>query len=203
MTDYASTAEQVIEAVGGRGNIVAATHCVTRLRFALADNNLVDAAALDEVDLVKGSFLAGGQFQVILGPGIVERVYEEVVRSTGLDEASKAEVSAAGAKSLHPAAQLVKVFADVFVPLLPALVTAGLLMGINNILTAPDIFFEGESVVDRYENLADFASIINLIANTSFVFLPVLVGWSAVKRFGGNPLLGIVLGAMLVRGWAG
>ena len=198
MTDYASAAQQIIEAVGGRENIAAATHCVTRLRFALVDNDRVDAAALDEVDLVKGSFLAGGQFQVILGPGIVERVYEEVVRLTGLGEASKADVSAAAAKSMHPAQQFVKVFSDVFVPLLPALVTAGLLMGINNILTAPDIFFDGESVVDRYEGLADFASIINLIANTSFVFLPVLVGWSAVKRFGGNPLLGIVLGAMLV-----
>lgn len=198
MTDYAGAAGQIITAVGGRENIVAATHCVTRLRFALADNDRVDAAALDAVDLVKGSFLAGGQFQVILGPGIVERVHEEVVRSTGVEAATKAEVSAAGAESLNPAAQFVKIFADIFVPLLPALVTAGLLMGINNILTAPDIFFEGESVIDRYEGLTDIAGMINLIANTSFVFLPVLVGWSAVKRFGGNPLLGIVLGAMLV-----
>jgi PTS system trehalose-specific IIC component len=198
MIDYASAARQIVDAVGGQQNIVAATHCVTRLRFALADQGKVDAAALDAVDVVKGSFLAGGQFQVILGPGVVERVYEEVVRSTGVAEASKAEVSAAGAKNIHPAAQFVKIFADIFVPLLPALVTAGLLMGINNILTAPDIFFEGESVIDRYEGLTDIAGIINLIANTSFVFLPVLVGWSAVKRFGGNPLLGIVLGAMLV-----
>lgn len=128
----------------------------------------------------------------------MERVYEELTETLGVQEASKAEVSAAGAKKLNPFQAFVKVFADIFVPLLPALVTAGLLMGINNILTAPDIFFDGESVTDRYVGLTDIAGIINLIANTSFVFLPVLVGWSAVKRFGGNPLLGIVLGAMLV-----
>jgi PTS system trehalose-specific IIC component len=192
------TAEEIVAGVGGAGNITAVTHCITRLRFALADESLVDAQALDRVDLVKGSFSASGQFQIIIGPGIVEQVYAEILDVTGGPSATKEEVKSAGAQTMHPVQQFIKVFADIFVPLLPALVTAGLLMGINNILTAPDIFYDGESVVDRNPGLADIAGIINLIANTSFVFLPVLVGWSAVKRFGGNPLLGIVLGAMLV-----
>ncbi|KJD52852.1 trehalose permease IIC protein, partial [Bacillus amyloliquefaciens] len=92
----------------------------------------------------------------------------------------------------------VKTLADIFIPILPAIVTAGLLMGINNILTAQDIFFSGKSIVEVYPEWADLANMINLIAGTAFAFLPALIGWSAVKRFGGNPLLGIVLGVMLV-----
>lgn len=88
--------------------------------------------------------------------------------------------------------------ADIFIPILPAIVTAGLLMGINNILTGPGIFFEEKTLVDVYPQWKDFAGIINLIANTAFTFLPALIGWSAVNRFGGSPLLGIVLGLMLV-----
>ncbi len=198
MKQLTEAAEQIVRALGGPDNIVAATHCITRLRFALADDDRVDAAALDAVDMVKGSFSAGGQFQVIIGAGLVDKVYAEVLEVAEIGSATKEEVKAAGAEKLGSGERLIKIFADIFVPLLPALVTAGLLMGINNLLTAPDIFFDGESVVDRYAGLTDIAGIINLIANTSFVFLPVLIGWSAVKRFGGNPLLGIVLGAMLV-----
>lgn len=197
MGQYTEAARQIVAAVGGPQNIIAATNCVTRLRFALADESKVDAAALDRIDVVKGSFSASGQFQVVIGPGLVEKVAAEITES-GIGTASKEQVKAAAAETMHPAQRFVKIFSDIFVPLLPALVTAGLLMGINNILTAPDIFFDGESVVDRTPALADFASIINLIANTPFVFLPVLIGWSAMKRFGGNPMLGIVLGAMLV-----
>lgn len=198
MKAMTQAAEQIIAAVGGVDNIAAATHCITRLRFALRDDSLVDTVALDQVDVVKGSFAASGQFQVIVGAGTVEQVHAEIMEVGGLGAATKEDVKAAGAEKLNPAAQFIKIFADIFVPLLPALVTAGLLMGVNNLLTAPDIFYDGESVVDRNPGIADVAGIINLIANTSFVFLPVLVGWSAVKRFGGNPLLGIVLGAMLV-----
>jgi PTS system trehalose-specific IIC component len=192
------TAEQIVAGVGGAANIRSVTHCITRLRFALGDETQVDASALDAIDLVKGSFSASGQFQIIIGPGTVEQVYAEILDVTGGPAASKEEVKAAAAESMHPVQQFIKVFADIFVPLLPALVTAGLLMGINNLLTAPDIFYDGRSVVDVNPGIADLASMINLMANTAFVFLPVLVGWSAVKRFGGNPLLGIVLGAMLV-----
>ncbi len=135
--------------------------------------------ALDAVDMVKGSFLASGQSQIIVGPGIVEKVYEEVIESTGLTQASKAEVSAAGAEKLNPAAQFAKIFVDIFVPLLTALVTADLLMGINNLITAPDIFFDGQSVVDNYPGLADCASIINLIASTPFLSCP---SWSDGRR---------------------
>lgn len=191
-------ARDIVAAVGGPENIGTVTHCVTRLRFVLTDESRVDAAALDAVDEVKGSFSAGGQFQVVIGPGTVEKVYAALLEQTGGAAATKEEVKAAAAESMPAWQRFVKIFSDIFVPLLPALVTAGLLMGINNILTGDGIFFDDASLVDHATWLGDIAAIINMIANTAFVFLPVLIGWSAVKRFGGNPLLGIVLGAMLV-----
>jgi PTS system trehalose-specific IIC component len=188
---------QIIDAIGGKDNISAATHCVTRLRFALADEGKVDKEALESIDLVKGSFSTNGQFQVVIGQGTVDKVYKELVSQTGVGEASKDDVKKASEKHLNPLQRAIKTLADIFIPILPAIVTAGLLMGINNILTGPGIFFD-EALIEVYPQWADVANIINLIANTAFVFLPGLIGWSAVNRFGGSPLLGIVLGLMLV-----
>jgi len=188
---------EIIEAIGGKENIAAATHCVTRLRFALVDEGKVDKEKLESIDLVKGSFSTSGQFQVVIGQGTVDKAYQELVKQTGIGEASKEDVKKASEQHLNPLQRAVKTLADIFIPILPAIVTAGLLMGINNLLTGPGIFFE-KSVVEVYPQWADVASIINLIANTAFTFLPGLIGWSAMTRFGGSPLLGIVLGLMLV-----
>ncbi|WP_121613476.1 PTS system trehalose-specific EIIBC component [Mesobacillus foraminis] len=190
--------EQIVQAVGGKENIAGATHCVTRLRFALRDEGKVDKDALESIDLVKGSFSANGQYQVVIGQGTVDKVYKEMVDMTGIGESSKQDVKDEAAKKLNPLQRAIKTLADIFIPILPAIVTAGLLMGINNILTGPGIFFDEKALVDVYPQWKDVASIINLIANTAFVFLPGLIGWSAVNRFGGSPLLGIVLGLMLV-----
>jgi PTS system trehalose-specific IIC component len=190
--------EQIVQAVGGKENIAAATHCVTRLRFALRDESKVNKEALESIDLVKGSFSTNGQFQVVIGQGTVDKVYNEMVAMTGIGQATKQEIKDEAAKNLNPLQRAIKTLADIFIPILPAIVTAGLLMGINNILTGSGIFFDEKALVDVYPQWKDFASIVNLIANTAFVFLPGLIGWSAVNRFGGNPLLGIVLGLMLV-----
>jgi trehalose PTS system EIIBC or EIIBCA component len=190
--------EQIVQAVGGKENIAAATHCVTRLRFALKDENKVDKEALENIDLVKGAFSANGQYQVVIGQGTVDKVYNQMVELTGIGHASKQDIKDEAAKNLNPLQRAVKTLSDIFIPILPAIVTAGLLMGINNILTGPGIFFDEKALVDVYPQWKDVASIINLIANTAFVFLPGLIGWSAVNRFGGSPLLGIVLGLMLV-----
>ncbi|MED0686729.1 PTS system trehalose-specific EIIBC component [Anoxybacillus ayderensis] len=190
--------EKIVQAVGGKENIIAATHCVTRLRFALKDEGKVDKEALENIDIVKGSFSVNGQFQVVIGQGLVEKVYNEMIEMTGLGRATKQDIKDAAEKKLNPLQRAIKTLADIFIPLLPAIVTAGLLMGLNNILTGPGIFYEGKSVVDVHKQWRDFADMINLIANTAFVFLPGLIGWSAVKKFGGSELLGIVLGLMLV-----
>lgn len=198
MGEFNRAARQIAEAVGGIENIEAATHCVTRLRFALIDETKVNQKMLDAIDIVKGSFAVNGQFQVVIGQGTVNKVYAELVKETGIGEASKDDVKKAAAQNMNPLQRAVKTLADIFIPILPAIVTAGLLMGLNNILTAEGIFYSAKSIVQVYPQWADLANMINLIAGTAFAFLPALIGWSAVKRFGGSPLLGIVLGLMLV-----
>ncbi|GBF11483.1 PTS system trehalose-specific EIIBC component [Tepidibacillus infernus] len=190
--------EQIIQAIGGKDNIIAATHCVTRLRLALKDENKVDKSMLENIDLVKGSFSANGQFQVVIGQGLVNKVYDQFVEVAGIERATKQEIKDVAEKNLNPFQRAVKILADIFIPILPAIVTAGLLMGINNVLTGKGIFFADQAFVDVYTQWKDLADMINLIANTAFVFLPGLIGWSAVKKFGGSELLGIVLGLMLV-----
>ncbi|WP_322922747.1 PTS system trehalose-specific EIIBC component [Paenibacillus campi] len=190
--------EKIVEAIGGKDNIEVATHCVTRLRFSLVDESKVNKQALDDNELAKGYFSTQGQFQVIIGPGIVDKAYEQLIAITGGKRATKEDVKAAAIKHKSPIQQFIKTLSDIFIPLLPAIVTAGLLLGINNLLTGANIFYAGKSLVQVYPQWADFAAIVNTIASTAFTFLPALVGWSAATRFGGSPLLGVVLGLILV-----
>jgi len=190
--------KQIVEAVGGKDNIAAATHCVIRLRFALKDEGKVDKEKLGKIELVKGSFSANGQYQVVIGQGTVDKVYDKMVELTGIGHASKEDVKNEAAKKMNPLQRFVKMLSDIFIPILPAIVTAGLLMGLNNLLTGRGIFYAHKSFIQVHESWAGLADMINIIANTAFTFLPILIGWSAVKRFGGNPLLGIVLGAMMI-----
>ncbi|GAF20303.1 PTS system, trehalose-specific IIB component [Bacillus sp. JCM 19046] len=183
--NYKKSAEQILSAIGGEENISSATHCVTRLRLILNDEEKVDTKALESLDVVKGTFSANGQFQIILGNGVVDKVYKEMMALTGREEESKDDVKEAAAKKGNPLQRAIKVLADVFIPILPAIVTAGLLMGLNNVLTGADIFYDNASIIDVHPQWTDFADIIQVIASTAFTFLPALIGWSAVKRFGG------------------
>lgn len=196
--EYSKEAKEIVEAIGGKDNISAATHCVTRLRFALNDEDKVDKDSLENMSIVKGVFSANGQFQVVIGQGTVDKVYNAMAKDTGIGEASKDDVKEAAAKKQNPLQRGIKTLADIFIPILPAIVTAGLLMGINNILTNAGIFYKTQSLIEVHEQWAGLADMINLIANTALIFLPALIGWSAVKRFGGNELLGVVLGLVLV-----
>ncbi|MTT30799.1 PTS system trehalose-specific EIIBC component [Terrilactibacillus sp. BCM23-1] len=189
--------QRIIDAVGGKENISAATHCVTRLRLILKDEKEVKHDELNDISLVKGSFSVNGQFQVVIGQGTVDKVYDIFVKLTGVGEASKQDVKDLASEKMNILQRGVKNLADIFIPILPALVTAGLLMGINNILANPGIFYK-PSFIEVHPGWTDFANMINLIANTAFTFLPALIGWSAVKKFGGSPILGIVLGLILV-----
>jgi PTS system trehalose-specific IIC component len=186
--------QQILHSVGGKENIESVIHCMTRLRFQLFDEEKIDLKRIDEIDLVKGSYSKNGQFQLIIGPGVVSRVYEFLIEELeGYPDLQNEPIDSQSLlqKSIHT-------LADIFIPLLPAIVTAGLLLGLNNVLTEPWIFYPKKSFIDVHPEWTGIASMINLIANTSFTFLPALIGWSAVKRFGGSPILGIVLGLILV-----
>ncbi|MCE5591238.1 PTS system trehalose-specific EIIBC component [Staphylococcus pseudintermedius] len=187
----------IIEAIGGEENLQSATHCVTRLRLVLKDDNQVDKEKLSENPLVKGQFKADQQYQIVIGPGTVDEAYKVLMEETNTQAVSKEEAKAQAAKKGNPLQRLIKLLGDIFIPILPAIVTAGLLLGINNVLTMKGLG-NAPSIIERFPQIADFANIINVIATTAFIFLPALVGWSAMRVFGGNPVLGIVLGLVLM-----
>ncbi|WP_442760161.1 sucrose-specific PTS transporter subunit IIBC [Enterococcus italicus] len=196
--NHKEVARQVADAVG-KENFVAAAHCATRLRLVLKDSSKVDQKALDDNADVKGTFETNGQYQIIIGPGDVNKVYEELVTIVGVKEASTEDLKAVAqeGKKQNPVMNFVKVLSDIFVPLMPALVAGGLLMAINNVLTAEKLF-GAQSLVQMYPAITDVASIINLLASAPFAFLPILVGFSATKRFGGNPYLGAAMAMAMV-----
>lgn len=196
--NYHEVAKEILTALGGKENVSAAAHCATRLRLVLNDESIVDQKKLDEMEAVKGTFSTGGQFQIILGSGTVNKVYKELSELTGLSEMSTKDVKDASAKKLNPLQRFVKMLSDIFVPIIPAIVAGGLLMGINNLLTAKDLFIAGMSLIEAYPEMADLAALINTFANAAFVFLPVLIGFSAAQRFGGNAYLGAALGMLMV-----
>lgn len=132
--------QDIVRAIGGKENIDTATHCVTRLRLVLKDDNKVDKDALDDNTLVKGQFKADNQYQIVIGPGTVDEVYKQFIQETGVEESSKDDAKVVASKKGNPLQRLIKLLGDIFIPILPALVTAGLLMGINNLLTMKDLF---------------------------------------------------------------
>ncbi|AMB99537.1 PTS beta-glucoside transporter subunit EIIBCA [Aerococcus urinaehominis] len=196
--NHKEVAQRVADALG-QGNLTSAAHCATRLRLVVKDVDQINQAALDEDPDLKGTFKANGQYQIIVGPGDVGPVYDELVKITGATAASTAEVKneAQANDTSNPVMRLIKVLSDIFVPLIPALTAGGLLMALNNVLTAPGLFGP-QAVVEMYPALTDVASMINMFASAPFAFLPILIGFSATKRFGGNPFLGAAAGMMLV-----
>ena len=195
--DHAKVAGEVVEAVGGASNISAAAHCATRLRLVIADESKINQQALDDNEDLKGTFAAGGMFQIIVGPGDVDQVYANMVANHGVREVSKDEAKEEAEAGGNIFSRFVKMIADIFVPILPALVAGGLMMAINNVMTAEGLFGE-QSLTQMYPGIADYAALINMVSSAAFASLPVLVGFSAAKRFGGNVYLGAAIGAAMV-----
>ena len=194
--DHKEVAKRVAAALG-EDNLIAAAHCATRLRLVVKDTAKIDQAALDDDADLKGTFEANGQYQIIVGPGDVNTVYKELVAITGVGEVSKDELKNVADTEKNPIMKLIKVLSDIFVPLIPALVAGGLLMALNNVLTGQGLFGP-QSIVEMVPGIKGFAEIVNLMASAPFAFLPILIGFSATKRFGGNPYLGAAAGMMLV-----
>lgn len=193
--DYAKIASQVIEHVGGKQNIKSVQHCATRLRLQLKNNDLRNEEAVSDIEGVKGVFLTQSQFQIIFGSGLVNLVCDEVQKQLGMAVDAPADDEKEEKKG-NVLQRLVKLLSDIFVPIIPAIVAGGLLMGLNNILTAA--MFSGKSVIDLYPQWKGLATAINMFASAPFAFLPVLIGFSATKKFGGNPYLGAAMGMIMV-----
>ena len=195
--DHRKVAERVIKDVG-RDNIIAGAHCATRLRLVLKDDSKVDQKALDNDPDVKGTFKTNGQYQVIIGPGDVNDVYDEFIKITGLKELSTDDLKkvAAEGQKKNPIMDFIKLLSDIFVPIIPALVAGGLLMALNNFLTSPGLFGP-KSVVQMAPNIAGMSEMIQVMSAAPFIFMPILVGMSAAKRFGANQFLGATIGMIM------
>ena len=186
--DYRKCAEQIAANIGGGANVISAAHCATRLRLVIADNSKVNKKALEEVDGVKGMFESNGQLQLIIGTGTVNKVYDEFLSVTGASAASKDDVKKAAASKMPVWKKILKTPGDVFVPILPAIVASGLMMGLVEAIPQFAPAFKD----------TDWFSFLDLVANTAFALLPVLVAISAARVFGGNIFLGAVIGLMMV-----
>ncbi|MCX8657241.1 MULTISPECIES: PTS trehalose transporter subunit IIBC [unclassified Gilliamella] len=187
---------QLVDLIGGKENIASVTHCLTRLRFALIDPNIANVDAIQALPFVKGCFNNAGQFQVIIGTN-VDSYYKTLTQQLNLDEASKEQTKAAAKKNMSFFEQLIANLAEIFVPLLPALIAGGLLLGLRNIIgEMPTI--DDKPLIQTYHWLEPIYNILWLPCEAIFHFLPVAICWSTVKKMGGSPVLGLILGITLV-----
>lgn len=177
-------AQKILENIGGLDNIRSVEHCATRLRLILNDKSKIDEKAIENIDGVKGQFFAAAQYQIILGTGFVNKVYDVIIKQTGhLASNNKAEAYA----QMSLSQKISRTLGDIFVPIIPVLVATGLFMGLRGSATSLGIEFSD-----------NFLLMSQILTDTAFAFLPALVTWSAMKKFGGTPVIGIVLGLMLV-----
>lgn len=191
--DYRKTAQEIYDHIGKKENIISAAHCATRLRLVIADNAKADKDYVENIDGVKGVFFAQGQMQIILGTGVVNKVYDEFIQIAGVSETSKDELKKVAASKANPLQRLIKTLGDIFVPIIPAIVASGFLMGIMEALNF--------MVNNNFININTSGSIYvfaQLFSNTAYTFLPILIAYSAAKVFGANPYLGAVIGMIMI-----
>lgn len=189
-------AKKVIEALGGRENVNSVAHCATRLRVMVKDEAKINKDAIESLEKVQGAFFNSGQYQIIFGTGTVNKMYDEVV-ALGLPTSTKAEMKAEAAKQGNWFQRAIRTFGDVFVPLLPAIVATGLFMGIRGAIVQDQVLALFGTTAEAFK-ATNFYTYSVVLTDTAFAFFPALICWSAFRVFGGNPLLGLVLGLMMV-----
>lgn len=187
--DYHQTAKEILTFIGGDENVVSAAHCATRLRLVLKDESLAKKEELEKLELVKGVFSTGGQYQIIIGQGIVNHVFAEFIKLAGIQEMSTADIKTEASKKLNPFQRLARTLSDIFVPIIPAIVAAGLLMGLMGAAT--------KFGLDQYTN-SWWWLMLDWFSSAAFIFLPILVAISAAKVFGANPYLAATIGGIMI-----
>ena len=200
MGKYAEDAKELLRHVGGRENIAAVSHCMTRMRFALVDPGKADIKAIEAMKVVKGSFTQSGQFQVIIG-NTVSDFYNDFVKEAGIEGVSKDAVKQAAKKNQNPLQRIVTALAEIFAPLIPAIITGGLILGFRNCIDSLYLFENGtKTLCDISQFWSGIDSFLWLIGEAVFHMLPVGICWSVTKKMGTTQMLGIVLGLTLVSG---
>lgn len=188
---YLAISEKLTELVGGKDNIQGVAHCATRLRIVLENNDTADLKAIENLDLAKGVFVAGDQLQIIFGAGLVNDVYEVFTEYTGKQNMSLSDLKTEANKKMNPLQRIIKALSDVFIDIMPGILAAALLTGLSGVLANVDL-------VQNSETLYGITRLINISSGAIFGFLPLAVSYSACKRFGGRPILGIVMGCIML-----
>ncbi|MFC3394156.1 sucrose-specific PTS transporter subunit IIBC [Brenneria rubrifaciens] len=185
--DINAIATALIPLLGGKENIVNAAHCATRLRLVLNDDSLAEKKAIDRIEGVKGCFQNAGQIQIIFGSGLVNKVYAEFIKVAGISESSKSEAATLAAQKLNPLQRLARLLSNIFVPIIPAIVASGLLMGLLGLIKTYGWADAGSAIF----------IMLDMCSSAAFIILPILIGFTAAREFGGNPYLGATLGGIL------
>lgn len=196
-TQYKKISNEIIENIGGKDNIEGVAHCATRLRIVLKDDSLVSQEEIDNIELVKGVFIAGDQLQIIFGSGLVNDIYKVFVEEADKESLSVDEVKDLTVKKQNPFQQGIKALSDVFIDIMPAILAAALLMGLSGLFTTENLFGV-TSLVQKRPALEGLISFVNLLSSSVFGLLPLLVIYSATKRFGGRPIMGLAVGTIMM-----
>lgn len=194
MAGFANDAKKMLELLGGKENIVSFTHCATRMRFVLKDQKQADVKAIEELSCVKGSFTQGGQFQIIIG-NKVSTFYDDFVEASGIEGVSKAEVKTEAKGNLNLLQRLLANLAEIFAPIIPAIIVGGLILGFRNIIGDIALLENGTKTITAvYPFWNGVYNFLWLIGEAIFTFLPVIITYSVCKKMNSDPVLGIVLG---------
>lgn len=198
MGKYKNDAIEIVKLIGGKENIVSGSHCVTRLRLVLKDESKADTKELEKLPIVKGTFTNAGQFQIVIGTEVSD-LYKDFVEVAGIEIVSKEEVKKAAQENMNIVQRVISGLAEIFIPILPAIITGGLILGFRNVIGDLAVFGDGtQTLTALYPTLAEIHSFLWILGEAIFHFLPVAVTWSTVKKFGGSEILGIILGITLV-----
>ena len=190
---YEKIAAEIVRLAGGRDNILGVAHCATRLRLVLEDNDRADTGSIENVDLVKGVFVAGDQLQIIFGAGLVNDVCQVLAESIHMDSMSLGDLKTKANKRMNPLQRAVKALSDVFIEIMPGILAAALLTGLSSVMGNLEF-------VESNDTLYGISTLINIASGAIFGFLPLCVAYSTVKRFGGRPIMGIVMGCIMLSG---
>ena len=185
--DFDQISRSLLPLLGGKENIASAAHCATRLRLVLVDDALADQQAIGKIDGVKGCFRNAGQMQIIFGTGVVNKVYAAFIQAAGISESSKSEAADLAAKKLNPFQRIARLLSNIFVPIIPAIVASGLLMGLLGMVKTYGWVDPSNAIY----------IMLDMCSSAAFIILPILIGFTAAREFGGNPYLGATLGGIL------
>lgn len=186
--DYSKLANGVLKLVGGEKNIESVTHCATRLRFVLKDNSIAKTKEIEKLDGVKGAFLSSGQYQIIIGQGAVNKAYDAFIKIANIKESTVSEQKNIAARKMNVFQRFARMLSNIFIPIIPAIVACGLLMGLLSSLTSFNVINSKSGIYQ----------LLDMFSNAAFVFLPVIIAFSAAKEFNTNQYLAAVLGAIMI-----